>query len=96
MEDYNDLLQRINRVSKSVVTGNLQCSVGGQNLIVWRDNESYNDLRTAIETMIADWPFANTLNLYVEYQRPAPTDGEYESFQDWYTRGLDTDRRKLK
>lgn len=96
MSDYNNLLQRINRVSKSVLSGNLQCSVGGQNLIVWADDERYDDLRTAIEEMIATWPVENTLNVYVEYGRPAPADGEYESFQDWYKRGLDTERRKLK
>jgi hypothetical protein len=66
----DDLLQRIDKVSRSVRTGNLQCSVGEQNLIVWRDDERYNEMHAAILDMVATWPFDNTLNEYVVYTRP--------------------------
>lgn len=66
-----ELLGRIDKVTKSVRTGNLQCAIGEQNMIVWRDDPQYNDIHKAITEMIRWWPCTeNVLNLFVEYTRP--------------------------
>lgn len=69
--EIQELLARIDKVTKSVRTGNYQCAIGEQNMIVWRDDPQYNDIHKAITEMIRWWtPTENMLNLFVEYTRP--------------------------